>query len=150
MEKHPNGLLRICILMNCSNRCHTGDSRYSSITYLIVAHRICPDKPREQSHSCIVVVLIDANNIQVVEYRYDVCGTAVAKTGNMTTMLGTVNPFRYGRYLNNEKWIIVIDIHGYERVLAKSSMEKKELKEFIRIKLRKLVSKKERLLHESS
>ena len=74
----------------------------------------------------------------MVEYRYDVCGTVVAKTGNMTTMLGTVNPFRYGRYLNNEKWIIVIDIHGYERVLAKSSMEKKDLKEFIRIKLRKL------------
>lgn len=112
------------------------------IAYLIVAHSVCPDKPPQTSRSSIVIALIDASDMQVIEYRYDACGTAVAKTGNMTTMLGTVNPFRYGRYLYDEKWIIVIDIHGYERVLEKSSMEKKELKNSFALSLKSLVSKK--------
>lgn len=112
------------------------------IAYLIVAHRVCPDKPPQTSRSSIVIALIDASDMQVIEYRYDACDTAAAKTGNMTTMLGTVNPFRYGRYLYDEKWIIVIDIHGYERVLEKSSMEKKELKNSFALSLKNLVSKK--------
>ena len=76
------------------------------IAYLIVAHRVCPDKPPQASRSCIVIALIDASDMQVIEYRYDACDTAAAKTGSMTVMPGMMNPFRYRGYMYDEETVL--------------------------------------------
>ena len=48
-----------------------------------------------------VVALIDANDMQEVEYVYDAWGVPIAKTGTMAATLGTLNPFRYRGYAYN-------------------------------------------------
>ena len=50
-----------------------------------------------------MVVLIDADSTQMVEYVYDAWGNPISKTGTMAATLGTVNPFRYRGYVYDEE-----------------------------------------------
>ena len=50
-----------------------------------------------------VVVLIDADGTQMVEYIYDAWGYLISKTGKMAATLGTLNPFCYRGYVYDEE-----------------------------------------------
>ena len=49
-----------------------------------------------------MIALVDGSGTKVVEYTYDAWGRPTGKTGTLAATLGTVQPFRYRRYVYDE------------------------------------------------
>ena len=50
-----------------------------------------------------IVAILDSAGSVVVQYKYDVWGKPISKTGSMASTLGTVQPFRYRGYVYDEE-----------------------------------------------
>ena len=53
--------------------------------------------------SAAFVAILDSNETDVVQYKYDAWGKQIGKTGSMASTLGTVQPFRYRGYVYDEE-----------------------------------------------
>lgn len=50
-----------------------------------------------------IVAIVDANGLEVVQYKYDAWGRLVSTSGSLATTLGKLNPFRYKGYVYDEE-----------------------------------------------
>ncbi len=56
--------------------------------------------PAARAH---VIGLVDSTGALVVEYKYDVWGKRIGRTGSLAATLGTLNPFLYRGYVYDEE-----------------------------------------------
>jgi YD repeat-containing protein len=50
-----------------------------------------------------IVAIVDNEGNKVVEYKYDAWGKKLSVTGNMASLLGVLNPFRYRGYVYDDE-----------------------------------------------